>query len=79
MKQTFHIETGFRTMLHSRVAFLHRRIGRESPKSSFQTIRVAPVGCRRMELRRREQQRPSTISRAQLPAIQWVGSDIHQV
>jgi predicted DNA-binding transcriptional regulator AlpA/uncharacterized protein YndB with AHSA1/START domain len=32
-----------------------------------------------MELRRREQQRPSTISRAQLEAIQRLGSDIHQV
>ena len=32
-----------------------------------------------MELRRREQQRPSTISPAQLQAIQRLGSDIRQV
>src|SRR5207302_5964458 len=32
-----------------------------------------------MELQRREQQRPSTISPAQLPAIQRLGSDMRQV
>jgi DNA invertase Pin-like site-specific DNA recombinase/predicted DNA-binding transcriptional regulator AlpA len=41
--------------------------------------RLRDVAGAEMELRRREQQRPSTISPAQLQAIQSLGSDIRQV
>jgi hypothetical protein len=41
--------------------------------------RLRDLGGAEMELRRREQQRPSTISPAQLQAIQSLGSDIRQV
>jgi len=41
--------------------------------------RLRDLAAAEMELRRREQQRPSTISPEQLHAIQRLGSDIHQV
>jgi len=41
--------------------------------------RLRDLAAAEMELRRREQQRPSTISSAQLQAIQRLGSDVHQV
>ena len=41
--------------------------------------RLRELAAAEMELRRREQQRPSTISPAQLQAIQGLGSDIRQV
>jgi DNA invertase Pin-like site-specific DNA recombinase/predicted DNA-binding transcriptional regulator AlpA len=41
--------------------------------------RLRDVATAEMELRRREQQRPSTISPEQLKAIERLGSDIHQV
>jgi predicted DNA-binding transcriptional regulator AlpA len=41
--------------------------------------RLRDLAAAEMELRRREQQRPSTISSAQLQAIQRLGSDIRQV
>ena len=41
--------------------------------------RLHDLAAAEMELRRREQQRPSTISAAQLQAIQSLGSDIRQV
>ena len=41
--------------------------------------RLRDLAAAEMELRRREQQRPSTVSPEQLHAIQRLGSDIHQV
>jgi DNA invertase Pin-like site-specific DNA recombinase len=41
--------------------------------------RLRDLAAAEMELRRREQQRPSTISPEQLKAIERLGSDIHQV
>jgi DNA invertase Pin-like site-specific DNA recombinase/uncharacterized protein YndB with AHSA1/START domain len=41
--------------------------------------RLRDLASAEMELRRREQQRPSTISPEQLQAIERLGSDIHQV
>jgi predicted DNA-binding transcriptional regulator AlpA/uncharacterized protein YndB with AHSA1/START domain len=41
--------------------------------------RLRDLAAAEMELRRREQQRPSTISREQLKAIERLGSDIRQV